>query len=91
MKQLVMREKCQQDGGRGVSVCEGMIVPAENTQRVLFPPSDRRLRPQPRACCAKEMTVQISKALPKQPGVPETTKALIIILWHAILYLSQDV
>ena len=68
-----------------VCVCGGMIVPAENTQRVLFPPSDRRLRLQPKAGCAVEMTAQISKALPKQPGVQETTKALIIILWLAIL------
>lgn len=65
-----------------------MLVPAVNPERIVFPVlSIRHLHLQPWTHFAMEM----SKALPEQPGVPETTTAVIIISWLKISYPSKDI
>lgn len=46
----------------------GLIVPVKNAQWVPFCPSWPCLCLQPRGCWATEMSLQISKALPKEKG-----------------------
>lgn len=65
MKERVMREKWQRESG---VAARGLIVPVKNAQWVPFCPSWPCLCLQPRGCWATEMSLQISKALPKEKG-----------------------
>lgn len=77
----------------GVGVCGGDNIPSREHPAASTSPHQTGASAYSLglAIPSMEMTGQISKALPKQPGVPATTKALIIISCQAILYLSQDV